>query len=173
MKSISHSTSLKFAALSAFVQARENSATAEVVKFLTDNTLSKPSVIEALGSTSQGNAIVGKALFTGMCLSCHVVGDEGAGVGPALDGSAQRDITHLLISIIDPDAASESAYILLLTNESSGVITEGLKTRQDRRGTSISHQGGHGQLHSPPHDQRATSRRLKLVYDHGKFLQHS
>ena len=77
-----------------------------------------------------------------MCLSCHVVGDQGAGVGPALDGSSERDTEHLLTAILNPDAAAESAYVLFRTIESSGLITEGLKARQDDRGTSVAHQGG-------------------------------
>ena len=94
------------------------------------------------GNTSAGNAIVGQSLFAGMCLSCHVVGDQGAGVGPALDGSSERDTEGLLTAMLNPDAAAESAYILFRTIESSGLITEGLKARQDKRGTSIAHQGG-------------------------------
>ena len=85
---------------------------------------------------------IGQSLFAGMCLSCHVVGDQGAGVGPALDGSSERDTEHLLTAILNPDAAAESAYVLFRTIESSGLITEGLKARQDDRGTSIAHQGG-------------------------------
>jgi len=98
--------------------------------------------LEKLAESKPGNAMIGKALFTGMCLSCHVVGDQGIGIGPALDGSAKRDTNHLLTALFNPDAAAESAYILFRTIESSGLITEGLKTKQDKRGTSISHQGG-------------------------------
>ncbi len=89
-----------------------------------------------------GNAATGKILFTGMGLSCHVVGQEGSGIGPALDGSANRDTNHLLTAIINPDAAAENAYILYRTIESSGLITEGLKSKQDKRGVSIAQQGG-------------------------------
>ena len=98
--------------------------------------------LEQVAVTNTGNPIIGQSLFAGMCLSCHVVGDQGAGVGPALDGSSERDAEHLLTAILNPDAAAESAYILFRTIESSGLITEGLKARQDERGTSIAHQGG-------------------------------
>ena len=208
----SNSSSLRIAALSALVQAQGDSATPVVVKFLAEKPQDKPSIIAALGATTQGNhtlvklidsknitvedislpiaeriihllknnptakaihqhatqrhskqlatavaripaleilakskpgnPTIGKALFTGMCLSCHVVGDQGTGIGPALDGSSKRDTNHLLTAMLNPDAAAESAYILFRTIESSGLITEGLKTKQDKRGTSISHQGG-------------------------------
>ena len=98
--------------------------------------------LEKQAESKPGNPTIGKALFTGMCLSCHVVGEQGTGIGPALDGSAKRDTNHLLTAILNPDAAAENAYILFRTIESSGHITEGLKTKQDKRGTSIAHQGG-------------------------------
>ena len=98
--------------------------------------------LEKVAESDSGNATIGQSLFAGMCLSCHVVGDQGAGVGPALDGSSERDTEHLLTAILNPDAAAESAYVLFRTIESSGLITEGLKARQDDRGTSIAHQGG-------------------------------
>jgi len=98
--------------------------------------------LEKVAESDSGNATIGQSLFAGMCLSCHVVGDQGAGVGPALDGSSERDTEHLLTAILNPDAAAESAYVLFRTIEFSGLITEGLKARQDDRGTSIAHQGG-------------------------------
>ena len=98
--------------------------------------------LENVAESNKGNHIIGQSLFAGMCLSCHVVGDQGAGVGPALDGSSERDTEHLLTAILNPDAAAESAYILFRTVESSGLITEGLKARQDERGTTVAHQGG-------------------------------
>ena len=107
-----------------------------------DTAMARIPRLEKIADNKAGNTIVGKSLFAGMCLSCHVVGDQGAGVGPALDGSSEREIDHLLTAILNPDAAAESAYILFRTIESSGLITEGLKARQDQRGTSIAHQGG-------------------------------
>lgn len=208
----SNSKSVRIDALSALAQAQGDQSVATVQKFLADNPDEKSKVINALGSTTQGNhvllilvvtkklttadiplavaerinhlykndpnakpihqqvttqhkqqldkdvariaklekqfatkpgnAAIGKALFSGMCLSCHVVGDQGSGIGPALDGSAKRDTNHLLTAIINPDAAAEIAYVLYRTIESSGRITEGLKSKQDNRGTSIAQQGG-------------------------------
>jgi putative heme-binding domain-containing protein len=107
-----------------------------------NNAMARIPALEEVSNSNSGNHIVGQSLFAGMCLSCHVVGDQGAGVGPALDGSSERDTEGLLTAMLNPDAAAESAYILFRTIESSGLITEGLKARQDQRGTSIAHQGG-------------------------------
>ena len=103
------------------------------------------------GNAIAGNTIVGQSLFAGMCLSCHVVGDQGAGVGPALDGSSEREIDHLLTAILNPDAAAESAYILFRTIESSGLITEGPqgKTRPARHQYCPPRR--HDQLHPEAH----------------------
>jgi len=207
-----NSKSVRIDALSALVQAQGDKSVATVQKFLADNPADQSAVINALGTTTQGNhvllilvaskkitaddiplavaerinhlykndpnakvihqqvtaqhkqqldkdvariakleqqfakklgnATTGKILFSGMCLSCHVVGEEGNGIGPALDGSAKRDTNHLLTAIINPDAAAENAYILYRVIESSGIITEGLKSKQDKRGVSIAQQGG-------------------------------
>ena len=107
-----------------------------------DKDVARIAKLEQQFATKSGNPTTGKILFSGMCLTCHVVGEEGNGIGPALDGSAKRDTNHLLTAIINPDAAAENAYILYRVIESSGIITEGLKSKQDKRGVSIAQQGG-------------------------------
>ncbi|MGB2402871.1 MAG: DUF7133 domain-containing protein [Akkermansiaceae bacterium] len=121
----------------AISQQAESKKTASV-----NSAMARIPALEEVAESNSGNAIIGQSLFAGMCLSCHVVGDQGAGVGPALDGSSERDTEHLLTAILNPDAAAESAYVLFRTIESSGLITEGLKARQDERGTTVAHQGG-------------------------------
>lgn len=121
----------------AISQQAESKKTASV-----NSAMARIPALEEVAESNSGNAIIGQSLFAGMCLSCHVVGDQGAGVGPALDGSSERDTEHLLTAILNPDAAAESAYVLFRTIESSGLITEGLKSRQDERGTTVAHQGG-------------------------------
>ena len=89
-----------------------------------------------------GNLATGKAIFSGMCLSCHVVGEEGVGIGPALGGAKNKVLDHLLTAVLLPDDAAENAYILFRVTETTGQITEGLKIKQTNRGTTIGHQGG-------------------------------
>ena len=88
------------------------------------------------------NTTTGKAIFTGMCLSCHVVGEDGVGIAPALDGSANRDLEHLLTAILLPDEAAEGAYVLYRVTDSAGHIFEGYKLKQSERGTMLAIQGG-------------------------------
>jgi len=212
MNDSSNSLALRIAALSGYTQASGNNAIADVKAFLKNDASRAALVIDTLGNTTQGSALLvklvaenaikadaisdtiaerihhfspkdatakaiykmstdrkavahanaktripklmkfiennpgnlttGKGIFTGMCLSCHVVGEEGAAIGPALDGSKHRDLNHLLTAVLLPDEAAENAYILFRTTETSGHITEGLKLKQTKRGTSIGHQGG-------------------------------
>ncbi|GAA5494798.1 hypothetical protein Rhal01_00962 [Rubritalea halochordaticola] len=95
-----------------------------------------------LYAEQRGNTTTGKAVFTGMCLSCHVVGEDGVGIAPALDGSANRDLEHLLTAILLPDEAAEGAYVLYRVTDSAGHIFEGYKLKQSERGTMLAIQGG-------------------------------
>ena len=93
---------------------------------------------------------MGKALFHGMCLSCHLVGSEGRGIAPALDGSAAREPEALLTAILDPDAAVEGAYVLHRVVTRQGEIIEGYRKRTDSSGTIISSLNG-GDIFIPAH----------------------
>ncbi|MFC5051748.1 PVC-type heme-binding CxxCH protein [Rubritalea spongiae] len=100
-----------------------------------------PSLIE-LAEKEGGNPATGKAIFTGMCLSCHVVGSEGAGIGPALDGSAKREPEALLTALFLPDEAAEGAYVLFRVLETDGTIHEGMKLKSGGSGVTVGFQGG-------------------------------
>lgn len=100
-----------------------------------------PSLIK-LAEKKGGNAVTGKAIFTGMCLSCHQVGANGAGIGPALDGSAKREPEALLTALFLPDVAAEGAYVLFRVLEKDGTIHEGLKIKSDTLGATVAFQGG-------------------------------
>ena len=96
----------------------------------------KPSLIK-LAEQKGGDASFGKALFQGMCLACHVVGEQGKGTAPALDGSGKRDPEALLTAILNPDAAVEGAYVLHRVITKDGDIIEGYRKRSDGRGVLI------------------------------------
>ena len=68
----------------------------------------------------------GKILFKGLCLSCHQHGTEGAGIGPSLDGSGNRDLASLVTTIVDPDAAAEANYKRARFQLLNGNYLEGL-----------------------------------------------
>lgn len=59
----------------------------------------------------RGDPEKGKALFQMNCASCHRWKGEGTNVGPDLASLANRSPLALLIAILDPNQAVESAYV--------------------------------------------------------------
>ena len=58
-----------------------------------------------------GDAVKGKALFTGTCSACHRIGDVGkAEVGPPLNGIGAHGRADLLAQIIDPNREVDPSY---------------------------------------------------------------
>ena len=71
----------------------------------------------------------GKEIFTKNCAICHQVNNEGAKVGPQLDGIGIRGIERLLEDTLDPsrnvDAAFKSTTLVLLDGRNpSGLVRE-------------------------------------------------
>ena len=95
-----------------------------------------------IAEKADGDPAAGKVFFTALCLSCHKVGDGGAGFAPALDGSAHRENEALLTSILDPDAAMESAYALFRIIKKDGSSIEGYMESRNDRGTTLRFMGG-------------------------------
>ena len=91
--------------------------------------------------TLKGSVEAGKATFSS-CLSCHKVGNSGQDIAPPLDGSAHRDVEHLITAIVDPDAAVEGAYGLFRVIRKDGSITEGFLVNRNKKGTTIAMMGG-------------------------------
>lgn len=88
-----------------------------------------------------GNAEAGKTVFA-VCLTCHSVGGAGGNLGPALDGSANRPVEHVLRAILTPDAAVEGGYRLFRAKTKDGAVTEGFLVRRDDEATVIRQVGG-------------------------------
>jgi len=91
--------------------------------------------------TLKGNADAGKAAFA-TCLACHQVGTEGKDLAPALDGSKNRDIHHMLTAIVKPNDAIEGGYRVFRITKTNGRIQEGYMFNQNSNGTTIASMGG-------------------------------
>lgn len=89
----------------------------------------------------EGNPEAGKLIF-GTCLGCHKVGNSGQDIAPALDGSANRNLEHLITAIVDPDAAVEGAYGLFRVTRKDGSSAEGYLVGRNKTGTTIAMMGG-------------------------------
>ena len=91
--------------------------------------------------TKEGNATVGQGIFTA-CLACHQVNGQGQNLAPSLDGSANRDVHHLLTAIVNPDAAAEAGYLIQRVIKTSGEMVEGYLVSKNEYGTTIAFMGG-------------------------------
>lgn len=95
---------------------------------------------EALAA-QPGDPEKGRLVFAA-CLSCHTVGNEGARLGPPLDGSAHRPVEHLLRAILTPDAAVEGGYRTFRVRTRSGEVTEGFLVSRDDEAVVVRLIGG-------------------------------
>lgn len=91
--------------------------------------------------TLKGNPAVGQGLF-GMCLVCHEVNGGGQKIAPSLDGSANRNLEHLLTAIVNPNEAIEGAYGLYYLVKKNGESVEGYRASSGDAGVSIAAPGG-------------------------------
>ena len=90
----------------------------------------------AIAARPGADAARGKPLFTGICLSCHNVGAEGAGAAPPLDGSGHRDLDSLLRAVLTPDAAVEPGYRVYRIETKDGRLAEGFLVKHDENYSS-------------------------------------
>ena len=106
----------------------------QTLKKQTETTISKISKLK-------GNPSVGQAIFNS-CLACHAVGSRGQHIAPALDGSKDRDLAHLVTAIINPNEAVEAVYGLHYAVSNDGSYIEGYLKHSDDNGITIAVMGG-------------------------------
>ncbi|MCW1924190.1 ThuA domain-containing protein [Luteolibacter arcticus] len=76
-----------------------------------------------------GNAEVGKALYAS-CASCHKYRDEGALIGPVLEGMGVHGIETLLTHIVDPNREVEPSYHVWNITTTDGRSVSGFVSRE-------------------------------------------
>ena len=85
----------------------------ELLETLSPGAKRKDDIIASLTPEIEkpGDAVKGKALFTGTCSTCHRLGDVGKSeVGPPLDGMGTHGRASLLAQIIDPNREVDPSY---------------------------------------------------------------
>ncbi|NBW97916.1 MAG: heme-binding protein, partial [Planctomycetia bacterium] len=81
----------------------------------------------ALAGIKGGNVDNGKAVFRRVCINCHRVYNEGANLGPEMNGVGKRlDRYKLVESIIDPNAQVDDKYLSTLVVTDDGRSITGL-----------------------------------------------
>ena len=78
-----------------------------------------------------GNMNQGRQLFAKHCASCHRIGEEGALVGPQLDGIGQRGLDRLCEDILDPNRSVDLAFRTTLFTLKNGDLAGGLFRREE------------------------------------------
>ena len=85
----------------------------------------------AVYSTAPGNPGAGRLVFAKFCAACHKISNEGALVGPQLDGIGQRGLERLCEDILDPNRNVDIAFRSALFTLKDGDIVSGLFRREE------------------------------------------
>jgi putative heme-binding domain-containing protein len=96
-----------------------------------ENAMIARRIAQLVAKYPQSGAVAqqGRAVFEKNCAACHKIGDQGALVGPQLDGIGNRGLPRLLEDLLDPNRNVDVAFrttTLALTN---GKIVSGLLRR--------------------------------------------
>ena len=90
-----------------------------------------------------GDVAKGKALFTGTCAVCHMLGDLGTrDVGTPLAGIGSHPVAELLTSVVDPNRVVEPNYWQWNITTKKGETLTGVIARESSTGVTLRNQGG-------------------------------
>jgi putative heme-binding domain-containing protein len=73
----------------------------------------------------------GVAVFQKHCAACHQIGNQGAKIGPQLDGVGARGLDRLLEDILDPNRNVDQAFRTTVLETTAGQFISGLLLRED------------------------------------------
>lgn len=90
---------------------------------------------EFAAASGKASAERGKAVFMKNCAACHRVGDEGAQVGPQLDGLGKRGVDRTIEDILDPSRNVDGAFRYSVLTLDDGDVVTGLQRRVDGQTT--------------------------------------
>ncbi|MEO6787564.1 MAG: c-type cytochrome, partial [Chthoniobacteraceae bacterium] len=82
---------------------------------------------------AKGNPSQGRALFAGVCATCHKLYGEGAGIGPDLTGSGRHDVNYLIENIADPSAVVAADFTMVIVTLKDGRILNGIISAKTER----------------------------------------
>lgn len=94
-------------------------------------------IIAAIGerksfiNSHKGDRVTGLAVFTKNCATCHQIGNQGARIGPQLDGVGTRGVDRLLEDILDPNRNVDQAFRSTTIATKEGQVLTGLLLRDE------------------------------------------
>ncbi len=80
---------------------------------------------------AQTDAARGAALFNKQCAICHKLNNQGAKVGPELDGIGLRGLDRLLEDTLDPNRNVDAAFRATVVATKAGKVLSGLVLREE------------------------------------------
>jgi len=88
--------------------------------------VTREAAIEAMrpALAMEGDPVRGREVFREVCAQCHVIGGEGAEVGPNLTDIFRKSKETLLHDILDPNAGVETRYISYTIETDTGDVFE-------------------------------------------------
>ncbi|MEI9896359.1 MAG: hypothetical protein WDN28_21470 [Chthoniobacter sp.] len=119
---------------------------------------------------AQADPHAGRAVFAGICATCHTLYGEGGKIGPDLTGANRDNLDYLLENIADPSAVVAPDFRLSIISLKDGRVLSGMITTKTDRTltlrtmTDVQNRRAHRgrQDHGKPalHDARRHPRRL-------------
>lgn len=93
-------------------------------------------------SQQLGDPHVGKRLFVEHCSACHRIDGEGTNVGPDISDTRTKTPEALLVSILDPNAAIDSAFVQFQILTVDGRVVDGLLIDETADAVTLQQKGG-------------------------------
>ena len=85
------------------------------------------------GFIAKGKPSHGRAVFAGVCATCHKLYGEGANIGPDLTGSGRHDINYLIENIADPSAVVPADFTMVIVTLKDGRVLNGIISAKTER----------------------------------------
>src|ERR1019366_6102076 len=79
----------------------------------------------------KSDADMGQKVFQKHCANCHQIANQGAKVGPQLDGIGARGLERLLEDVLDPNRNVDQAFRTTVTTTKGGQSISGLFLREE------------------------------------------
>ena len=73
----------------------------------------------------------GRQVYTKVCAACHQLQDQGAKIGPGLDGVGLRGLERLVEDTLDPSRNVDQAFRTTLISTTGGNVVTGLLLREE------------------------------------------
>ncbi|MRI00208.1 c-type cytochrome [Kriegella sp. EG-1] len=90
----------------------------------------------------EGNATVGKALYTNRCGLCHKLFDEGGDIGPDLTGYDRNNSKYMVFNVVDPSADIREGFVNYQVFLNDGRIVTGTLVAKSNKAITIKSMSG-------------------------------